>query len=713
MANNPRVVNADNTTGANIIIQFNPASHPNYPSNSAMATTLPPRKLNSPCLCPEFREISAAIRARDTAISYEELFEKLLDHELFLRHEDVKKISSPMTVAVSTPTKSNTNNRNNPRQNNNSHQWHQNSHPNTTSQWQSNSNPKTVTRCQLCNRIGHTANVCRSKSHNHFEAKANYAAGFTAATNLWIVDSGATYHITTEPHNLQPYHDNEDVSMGYGYENVETAGAQSDQQWTCFDPISAKVYLSRDVQFIENVFPFKTMFSNIAIKSPHLKWDNITISYSSDPTPKLTITTELPIPLEIDAQTPVEPRSVSSPSPAKLQANSRSQSNSDSEPTVDAASPFPGKFLSPSSSTIPRLPKSSHPTAQQLTPPALPTNIPTQIPTNTNYSSCPLLIYHRRNTIPPTLMVHQPVRPIPELELAPTWKLVPPDPTKNIVSCKWLFRIKRKANGFIDRYKARLVAKGFTQRPDIDFHKTFSPVVKPTTVSIIVSVALRHNWTLRQLDVNNAFLQGNLDEEVYMAQPPGFTNDDKPTHICRLRKAIYGLKQAPWAWYNALTGYLSSIGFIKTKSEASLLDRQGLGDTMFILVYVDDIIVTGSNTFQVDQVITSLASKFSVKDLGNLHYFLGVEVIRSSDGLILTQANYVNEIMNDELMTDCKSVHTPMSGSELITLSDGTHLTDATRYRRVLGRLQYLSFTRPYIAYAVNKSTIKSPLESC
>ncbi|XP_015162151.1 uncharacterized mitochondrial protein AtMg00810-like [Solanum tuberosum] len=154
---------------------------------------------------------------------------------------------------------------------------------------------------------------------------------------------------------------------------------------------------------------------------------------------------------------------------------------------------------------------------------------------------------------------------------------------------------------------------------------------------------------------------------------------------------------------NALTGYLSSIGFVKRKSDASLLIRYGVGDTLFVLVYVDDIIITGSNTLSVNQVVTSLASKFSIKDLGNLHYFLGVEVIHNSNGLILTQANYVNEILNDELMTDCKSVNTPMSASELLTLSDGTHLTDATRYRRVLGRLQYLSFTRPDIAYAVNK----------
>lgn len=109
-----------------------------------------------------------------------------------------------------------------------------------------------------------------------------------------------------------------------------------------------------------------------------------------------------------------------------------------------------------------------------------------------------------------------------------------------------------------------------------------------------------------------------------MAQPPGFTNNDKPTHICRLCKTIYGLKQASQAWYNAFTSYLSSTSFFKTKSDASLLVRQGLGETTFALVYVNDIIVTGSNTFRVDQVIASVASQFSMKDLGNLHYFLGV-----------------------------------------------------------------------------------------
>ena len=130
-----------------------------------------------------------------------------------------------------------------------------------------------------------------------------------------------------------------------------------------------------------------------------------------------------------------------------------------------------------------------------------------------------------------------------------TWELVPSTPHQNVVGCKWIYKIKRHPDGSIARYKARLVAKGFHQQPRIDFTDTFSPVVKPSTICIIITLTVVRGWPLRQLDVNNAFLKGTLTDDVFMEQPQGFVNSDLPTYVCKLRKAIYVLQQAPWAWY--------------------------------------------------------------------------------------------------------------------------------------------------------------------
>ena len=139
---------------------------------------------------------------------------------------------------------------------------------------------------------------------------------------------------------------------------------------------------------------------------------------------------------------------------------------------------------------------------------------------------------------------------------------------KNLIDCKWVYKVKRRADGSIDRYKARLVAKGFKQRYGIDYEDTFSPVVKIATVRLVLSVAVSRGWCLRQLDVQNAFLHGVLEEEVYMKQPPGFEKD--PRMVCKLDKAIYGFKQAPQAWYSRLSSKLLDLGFVTSKSDTSL-----------------------------------------------------------------------------------------------------------------------------------------------
>ncbi|CAA7050582.1 unnamed protein product [Microthlaspi erraticum] len=237
----------------------------------------------------------------------------------------------------------------------------------------------------------------------------------------------------------------------------------------------------------------------------------------------------------------------------------------------------------------------------------------------------------------------------------------------------------------------------------IDFHDTFSPVVKPATIRIVLSVAVTRDWPLRQLDVNNAFLQGKLDEEVYMAQPPGFASPENPTAVWKLNKAVYGLKQAPRAWYNELRTFLLQYGFHNSLSDASLFIYNHGGVCLYMLVYVDDMVITGNNVDHLNKFFNSLSSRFSLKDLGELSYFLGIEVQRSLSGLLLTQTRYIADLLHRTKMTDAKPVPTPMCPTTKLTLTSGDPLPDAKEFRAVIGSLQYLSLTRPDISFAVNK----------
>jgi histone deacetylase 1/2 len=176
-----------------------------------------------------------------------------------------------------------------------------------------------------------------------------------------------------------------------------------------------------------------------------------------------------------------------------------------------------------------------------------------------------------------------------------TWHLVPYQQGKNIIDCKWVFKIKRKPDGSIDKYKARLVAKGYKQRYGIDYEDTFSPIVKATTIHLVLSIDVSRGWHLRQLDVQNAFLHGFLEEEVYMRQPPGYEDKNTPRYVCKLDKALCGLKQAPFAWYSQLSGRLQELGFKPSKVDTSLFYYCKGSHVTFMLIYVDDIIVASSS----------------------------------------------------------------------------------------------------------------------
>jgi histone deacetylase 1/2 len=216
------------------------------------------------------------------------------------------------------------------------------------------------------------------------------------------------------------------------------------------------------------------------------------------------------------------------------------------------------------------------------------------------------------------------------------WSLVPFDPSMNVVGCRWVYKIKRRADGAIDRYKACLVARGFTQQEGIDYLETFSPVVKPTTVRLVLALAISTNWQIHQLDVHNAFLNGSLQEVVYMQQPTGFVDLALPTHVCCLHKSLYGLKQASRAWYTRLSDFLLSIGFRASKVDTSLFILTVNHDIFYLLVYVDDILLTGNNSTLIHHLISLLSLEFKLHNLGNARYFLGIEVIPTSMGLLIS-----------------------------------------------------------------------------
>ncbi|GAA0152880.1 transmembrane signal receptor [Lithospermum erythrorhizon] len=255
-----------------------------------------------------------------------------------------------------------------------------------------------------------------------------------------------------------------------------------------------------------------------------------------------------------------------------------------------------------------------------------------------------------------------------------TWSLVPPHPSQN----------------------------GFKQLPGIDYDQTFSPVIKPTAIRLILSQAISQHWPIRQLDVKNAFLNGTLAETVFLKQPPGFLHPDYPEHVCRLHKSLYGLKQAPRAWFQTFSSFLLGQGFVQSKADTSLFTFRSGSSLVYLLVYVDDIIITGSSSSLLSTIITRLNSTFSLTDLGPLSYFLGIQVQRSTDHLFLSQQKYITDLLLKYGFLQCNSISTPVSPRTNSHISDGAPLDNPSEYRQLVGALQYLCITRPDITYAVN-----------
>ncbi|KAL2241232.1 UNVERIFIED_CONTAM: Retrovirus-related Pol polyprotein from transposon RE1 [Sesamum indicum] len=289
---------------------------------------------------------------------------------------------------------------------------------------------------------------------------------------------------------------------------------------------------------------------------------------------------------------------------------------------------------------------------------------------------------------------------ITALEENDTWEVTTLPSDKRAIGCKWVYKVKLKPDGSVDKYKARLVAKGYNQIEGIDYLESFSPVAKAVTVRLFLAIASSFGWALHQIDINNAFLHGYLNEDIYMLPPDGYSVPQG--QVCKLKRSLYGLKQASRQWNHEFTTKLLAYGFVQSHNDHCLFSKSIESEVIFLLVYVDDVLISSSAEALIQPVKDYLHGLFTIKDLGHAKYFLGLEIARSSEGTSVTQQKYIKDIIHDSGLDNANPVHTPLPLGLKLS-SCGTVLEDPESYRRLIGRLLYLGFTRPDVSYGAQQ----------
>lgn len=310
-------------------------------------------------------------------------------------------------------------------------------------------------------------------------------------------------------------------------------------------------------------------------------------------------------------------------------------------------------------------------------------------------------------------------REITTLERAGTWTTVPRPTNKNIVGSKWVFRIKRKADGTIEKYKARLVAQGFTQKFGVDYFDTFSPVAKLSSFRIILAIAARNDWDADTFDFNGAYLNGELDEDedIYMKPPPGY--DSEGEQVKHLHKSLYGLKQAGRKWYDTLCRALTDLGFAINDADPGVFFARNDLHVTILAIHVDDCLITGSSADLISDYKRKLNDRYSLTDLGPVHWLLGIKITRDREArtISLSQTTYVDTILSRFSLSDAKPLASPISPGIILSKTDAP--SDATEmaqmkkipYREAVGSLMYAAVaTRPDITFAI--STLSQFLEN-
>ncbi|GJW15733.1 retrovirus-related pol polyprotein from transposon TNT 1-94 [Tanacetum coccineum] len=288
-----------------------------------------------------------------------------------------------------------------------------------------------------------------------------------------------------------------------------------------------------------------------------------------------------------------------------------------------------------------------------------------------------------------------------EFERLQVWKLVPCLDKVLFIKLKWIYKVKTDEFGGVLKNKARLVAQGFRQEEGIDFEESFAPVARIEAIRIFVANAAHKNMTIYQMDVKTAFLNGELKEEVYVSQPEGFVDQDNPSHVYKLKKALYGLKQAPRAWYDMLSSFLISKHFSKGAVDPTLFIQKAGNNLLLIQIYVDDIIFASTNTAMCNEFANQMTTKFKMSMMGQMSFFLGLQISQSPRGIFINQSKYASEIIKKFGMLTSNSVDTHMVEKSKLDEDLQGKPVDATLYRGMIGSLIYLLSSRSDLIYAV------------
>ena len=289
-----------------------------------------------------------------------------------------------------------------------------------------------------------------------------------------------------------------------------------------------------------------------------------------------------------------------------------------------------------------------------------------------------------------------------------TWEFVPPPEGCNIVGSKWVMKVKRDANGHVDRHKARLVAQGYSQTHGVDYEEVFSPVAKYSSIRTLLALANKHDLEIHQMDVKTAFLNGHIEHDIYMSQPDGFVDPDHPEYVCKLRKSLYGLKQSARCWNQTLDSFLTKNGYRRSDADnciyvKSIKDSNGFISFVILAVYVDDIIPVSNDINMLNAEKELLCKNFEMTDQGEIHFVLGMTINRDRETptLYINQHKYLESMLERFGMTNCKPIATPLEAT-YHQQTDEEEAFDKNLYQQAIGCLTYISTaTRPDISAAV------------